>query len=74
MTHKIITGPDGKMYTEHEVPSNIQEKLQRTRKELREMISGNTQFHKDGLDIPKESPQQVEMDWGEIYGNFHGFP
>jgi hypothetical protein len=66
MTHKIVTGPDGKMYTENQTPTNVAEKLQKTRKELRDMIAGNTQFHKDelGKDDPKvEKVEELPYEW-----------
>lgn len=47
-TYKIVKGKDGKFSTQ-DGPSEatVKAQLERTRRELRDMIAGNTQFHDD---------------------------
>lgn len=70
---KIITGKDGKMETVNELPSEKVTKadVDRTRRELRDMIEGNTQFHRDEFkdaqfgDLPPIEPGLC-LDSGEF--------
>ena len=68
MATKIVTGADGKMRTEDCAPPKGAEELRRLRKELRDMLDGNVQFHDDPRAAPKpavpvgeatEAPQMV---------------
>lgn len=57
MSHTIKTGPDGKAYTEDgPVASEAQKSLEKTRRELKDMLSGNTQFHVDTIGKDKPDP------------------
>lgn len=47
-TYKVIKGADGKLSTQDGPSEEVAKiKLERTRRELRDMLSGNTQFHDD---------------------------
>jgi len=76
--HKIVTDKDGKMSTtDGPVEGEAQRSLERTRKELKDMIAGNTQFHTDtiGKDKPKEPSKAVVEEQEEFsYGVWGMFP
>lgn len=55
--YKVITDAQGKMSTTHVIENNVAQTLNETRKQLRDMIAGNVQFHKDELSQPKSSNQ-----------------
>lgn len=46
---KVVTNPDGTMQTVPSSEVDAQKKLQQTRRELKDMLSGNTPFHEDNL-------------------------
>jgi hypothetical protein len=58
---KVVTNKDGTMQTVPHTDLSA-EKLKQTRKELRDMLSGNTQFHDDEWATPKEVPILDEQD------------
>jgi len=78
MTYKIVTGKDGKMSTEQgPVAGEAQRSLEKTRRELKDMIAGNTPFHTDN--IGKSTPPPLvppPEDWDESYpyGQWGLFP
>lgn len=43
---KIVTGKDGKLSTEND-DSDIESVLKQTRREVKDIIAGNIQFHED---------------------------
>lgn len=64
MTHKVVTGADGRMKTEAHSDTAAQAKLAQTRKELRDMLAGNTQFHTDNLG---QGPKLPEPEVREVF-------
>lgn len=53
MATKIVTDKDGRMRTEDCAPPVSTKDVQRARKELRDMLDGNVQFHDDPRAAPK---------------------
>jgi len=79
MTYKVVTGPDGKMSTEQgPVAGEVQKSLEKTRRELKDMIAGNISFHTDtiGKDKPTEEPKAILSEEEEytLYGQWGLFP
>ena len=63
MTFKVIQNPKtGKMETVDELTKPTPESLAQQRKELRDMLDGNTQFHVDPLTKPLEKPASIVPD------------
>lgn len=62
---KFIVGPDGKMKTVTDYDAVTQEQLEALRKEVKDMIAGNKQFHDDPY-TPKEEDLEEEI-------SFHDF-
>ncbi len=57
MATKIVTGADGKLRTEDCAPPKGPEELRRLRKELRDMLDGNVQFHDDPRAAPRPASE-----------------
>jgi hypothetical protein len=58
---KVITNKDGTMETVNDLPGIVTpQKVAQTRKELRDMLSGNTSFHEDDfVDPPSDDDENV---------------
>ena len=72
MSFKIVTNPvTGKSETQTGPNEQVvQQNLEKSRRELRDMIAGNTQFHDDPNKAPPEAPTEAtveekkkEVDW-----------
>lgn len=76
MTYKIVTGPDGKMSTQDgPIEGEAQRSLEKTRRELKDMIAGNTPFHEDNIGKEKDVPKQVVEELEDHpYGQWGLFP
>lgn len=78
MPHKIVTDPvTGRSHTEDGVNEEQQRaNLERQRRELRDMIGGNTPFHDDPFKTPEAPPETAavpepdftEKDWYRTEG------
>lgn len=70
--YRIVTGKDGRMQTDDADPTAADPtaaaaEVKRMRKELRDMLDGNVQFHEDPRAAPVEQPQaQVDIDFAEF--------
>lgn len=81
MGTKVIINPKtGKMETVDDFkcsPEFQAETVKQTRKALRDMLDGNTQFHTDtlGPDKPKEEEPKKEQQYedGSSYEGFYGY-
>lgn len=67
---KVVTNKEGKMETVPSSDVDAQELLKKTRRELRDMLAGNTQFHEDEFKAPSKSeePQQLDIEFPYFYG------
>lgn len=64
MSTQVVTGKDGRLETIDARDPCTKEKLERTRRELRDMLSGNKQFHQDEFAQPAaEVAQNEEALW-----------
>lgn len=75
MGTKVITNKDGKMETIQDSSDEVMKrKLHDTRKALRDMLDGNTQFHEDKLGPDKKPKEEVsgntlpDIDFNNFYG------
>jgi len=59
MAHKVIKGPNGKFQTADHDQTGERQAIEKLRKEVRDMIQGNTQFHDDPYKVPPK-PKEVE--------------
>lgn len=69
--HKVVTDKHGRMSTENVVPPPSQAELERTRREVRDIVAGNVQFHVDPNAAPKAAPEVLppvydHPEWGAI--------
>lgn len=68
MTHKVITDKDGRMQTVPVSDTDAQAAVAKARRELRDMLAGNTQFHADNL-----GPTPKQPDFSETLPEVHYF-
>lgn len=78
MSFKIVTNPvTGKSETQTGPNEQVvQQNLEKSRRELRDMIAGNTQFHDDPFKTPEAPPETAavpepdftEKDWYRTEG------
>lgn len=70
---KTITNKDGKMETVPSSDVDAQELLKKTRRELRDMLAGNTQFHEDEFKTPEKPKEEERSDYQQsIFDFIHG--
>jgi hypothetical protein len=57
----VVTDKDGHMKTVDAKPAVTQADVDRTRRELRDMLAGNTQFHTDPLAAPGVEVTELDV-------------
>jgi len=67
---KVVTNKDGTMETVPSSDVDAQELLKKTRRELRDMLAGNTQFHEDEFKTPPPKPEEPDQ---TEFPYFYGF-
>jgi len=63
-THKVITGADGRLKTVEVSTTDAEAAVAKTRRELRDMLAGNTPFHTDTLG---PGPKQPDPEVTEVF-------